>query len=324
MHALRGLLNLRTLASCPGPGDASVDAIKTIKTSPGKRLPLLLLMTVTNHRPQGSGGLSVSLVVYRPDARLLERTLASLAEASAELQRQRPGMSLAVSIVDNGGLAQAQVRLDALERPGISYQVISGHGNVGYGRGHNLAISQAHSDYHLVLNPDIDLAPTAFVEALAFFDRHPDTALITPRIGDEHGGIQYLCRRFPTLLDLFVRGFLPTGMRRHFRRRLARYEMRDVINEHDVVWNPPIVSGCFMLFRTNKLAELAGFDPRYFLYFEDYDLSLRTHDVGQVAYVPSVRVLHFGGGASRKGWTHVKMFGASAFKFFNRFGWKLL
>ncbi|ODP31242.1 glycosyltransferase [Pandoraea sp. ISTKB] len=281
-------------------------------------------MTVTNHRPQGPGGLSVSLVVYRPDARLLERTLTSLAEASAELLRQRPDMHLAVSLVDNGGLAQAQVRLDALECPGISYQVISGHGNVGYGRGHNLAIEQTRSDYHLVLNPDIDLAPTAFVEALAFFDQHPDAVLLTPRIGDEHGGIQYLCRRFPTLLDLFVRGFLPNGMRRFFQRRLARYEMRDVINERDVVWNPPIVSGCFMLFRTNTLKALAGFDPRYFLYFEDYDLSLRTHDEGQVAYVPTVRVLHFGGGASRKGWGHVKMFGASALKFFNRFGWKLL
>jgi len=242
--------------------------------------------------------------------------------AGAELRRLRPGLTLAVCLVDNGGLEQAQVGLDRLEQPGISYSVVGGHGNVGYGRGHNLAIERAASDYHLVLNPDVDLDPSAFVEALAFFEQHPGAALLAPRIGDEHGGLQYLCRRYPTLLDLFVRGFLPGGMRRHFQRRLSRYEMRDVINEHDVVWDPPIVSGCFMLFRTDLLKRLAGFDPRYFLYFEDYDLSLRAHDVGRVAYVPSVRVLHFGGGASRKGWVHLKMFGASAFKFFNRFGWK--
>jgi len=100
--------------------------------------------------------------------------------------------------------------------------------------------------------------------------------------------------------------------------------MHDQINDRDVVWDPPIVSGCFMMFRTSVLKQLAGFDPRYFLYFEDYDLSLRTHAVARVAYVPNVRVLHHGGGASRKGSSHIRMFISSAFKFFNRFGWKWL
>lgn len=116
---------------------------------------------------------------------------------------------------------------------------------------------------------------------------------------------------------------MPAGLRAHFCNRLAHYEMRDVINDHDIVWDPPIVSGCFMLFRTEVLKKLGGFDPRYFLYFEDYDLSLRTHDVARVAYVPSVRVIHHGGGASRKGFAHIRMFAASAFKFYNRFGWRL-
>ncbi|PRF94602.1 hypothetical protein C6Q22_02415 [Burkholderia multivorans] len=99
--------------------------------------------------------------------------------------------------------------------------------------------------------------------------------------------------------------------------------MRDVINDREVLWEPPIVSGCFMMFRTEVLKKLGGFDPRYFLYFEDYDLSLRAHEVADVAYVPSVRVIHHGGGASRKGFTHIRMFAVSAFKFFNRFGWRV-
>ncbi|APR37488.1 glycosyl transferase [Paraburkholderia sp. SOS3] len=200
----------------------------------------------------------------------------------------------------------------------------SGHGNVGYGRGHNLAIVQARSEYHLVLNPDVDLDRDALIDALDFLETHPEVGLLTPRISDAQGRIQYLCRRYPTLLDLFVRGFLPGSARRFFTQRLARYEMRDVINERDIVWDPPIVSGCFMLFRTQVLARLSGFDPRYFLYFEDYDLSLRAHDVARVAYVPHVRVLHHGGGAARKGHRHIKLFLASAFKFYRRFGWKFI
>ena len=281
-------------------------------------------MNTTSAPRSGSQGLSVSVVVYRPDPVQLAQTLFSLAGACEELRAARRDIPVALYIVDNGGLPDLSSILDALYAQHIVNVIIAGHGNVGYGRGHNLAIEQAESRYHLVLNPDIDLDRDALTHALSFLEAHPDAGLLSPRVGDDAGQLQYLCRRYPTLFDLLVRGFMPPRARKLFERRLARYEMRDLINERDVVWDPPIVSGCFMLFRTEVLKVLAGFDPRYFLYFEDYDLSLRAHDVTRVAYVPAVQVLHHGGGAARKGSLHIKMFAASAYKFFSRFGWKWL
>lgn len=269
-------------------------------------------------------GLSVSIVVYRPDLAELSSTLASLRAACEALYARRPGLPVSLYLVDNGGLPDVRVALDALRARDITSTILTGHGNIGYGRGHNLAIEQAASGYHLVLNPDIDLDRDALLRGLDFFEAHPDAGLLTPWIGDEHGHQQFLCRRYPTLLDLFVRGFLPSSVRRLFARRLARYEMHDVINDRDIVWDPPIVSGCFMLFRTSVLKKLAGFDARYFLYFEDYDLSLRAHDVARVVYAPAVRVVHHGGGAARKGSAHIRMFATSAYRFFSRFGWKWL
>ncbi|WP_415868259.1 glycosyltransferase family 2 protein [Burkholderia ubonensis] len=268
--------------------------------------------------------LSVSLVVYRPDAAVFARTLESLGLAINETRKRHHGFAIDLFIIDNGGLPDIGSSLAALDTAGIRHVIVSGQGNVGYGRGHNLAIERADSDYHLVLNPDVDIEREALTRALEFWGTHPDVGLLTPRIDDGDGNLQYLCRRYPTLLDLIVRGFMPLSIKRRFSSRLSRYEMRDVINDCDVVWDPPIVSGCFMLFRTAVLKRLGGFDARYFLYFEDYDLSLRTHDLARVAYVPSVRVAHYGGGASRKGIAHIRMFAASAFKFFNRFGWKCL
>ncbi|CAE6871150.1 N-acetylglucosaminyl-diphospho-decaprenol L-rhamnosyltransferase [Paraburkholderia aspalathi] len=272
-----------------------------------------------------SEGLSVSVVVYRPDVAKLNATLASFGAACEELRAINCSIPIALYLVDNGGgEADASSTLETLGIQNVVVTVIAGHGNVGYGRGHNLAIERSNSRYHLVLNPDIELASDALKEALNFFDSHAEAGLITPWIGDEHGRQQFLCRRYPTLLDLFARGFLPARLRALFTRRLARYEMRDQINARDIVWDPPIVSGCFMLFRTSVLKQLGGFDARYFLYFEDYDLSLRAHDVTRVVYAPAVRVLHHGGGAARKGSAHIRMFMASAYKFFNRFGWKWL
>lgn len=267
---------------------------------------------------------SISVVAFWPDRTLLARTLSSLAAASAALKQGVQEGALHLYLIDNGGLPDIGESLKALERAGTGHTLIAGHGNVGYGRGHNLAIAQPLGRYHLILNPDIDMSPDALAKALEFMDSHPEAGLLTPAIFDDAGQMQYLCRQYPTLTDLFIRGFMPASMRRRFTRRLARYEMRAQINGRDTVWDPPIVSGCFMLFKSEALKKLKGFDPRYFLYFEDYDLSLRTHNVARVVYVPSVRVLHHGGGASRKGAAHIRMFVASAFRFFNRFGWKLL
>lgn len=283
----------------------------------------LAVMTVTDSFSGKHVELSVSVVVYHPDLEKLRDTLRSLSNAIAMVRLSRPGMAAHLYLIDNGGFGGDSAATAMLAEAGVSCTMLAGHGNVGYGRGHNIAIAAASSRYHLVLNPDIDLDRDALMRALHFIDGHPHLGLLAPYVGDNDRAVQFLCRRYPTVLDLFVRGFLPTRLRVPFSSRLSHYEMRDVINDHDIVWDPPIVSGCFMLFRTEVLKKLGGFDPRYFLYFEDYDLSLRTHDVARVAYVPSVRVIHHGGGASRKGFAHIRMFAASAFKFYNRFGWRL-
>ncbi|AXF19844.1 glycosyl transferase [Burkholderia pyrrocinia] len=280
-------------------------------------------MNVISVPPRDTDGLSVSIVVYYPDAVQLEQTLISLGAACARMRMVSPECPIDLFLIDNGGLGDVEAVVDELGTEGLTCRVLTGHGNIGYGRGHNLAVELSTRPMHLILNPDIDLEAHALVAARAFLDSRPDAGALTPWIGDYAGGQQYLCRRYPAVLDLLVRGFLPARFRAPFAKRLARYEMRDVINDRDIVWDPPIVSGCFMLFRTEVLKKLGGFDPRYFLYFEDYDLSLRTHDVARVAYVPSVRVIHHGGGASRKGFAHIRMFAASAFKFYNRFGWRL-
>ncbi|KVT41573.1 glycosyltransferase [Burkholderia multivorans] len=281
-------------------------------------------MNVKSTSPSCSCGLSISIVVYYPDRELLWQTFETLRAACGSLQRTRPDVPIELFLVDNGGLGDVQNATIGFRAQGVSCRVLTGQGNVGYGRGHNLAIEQAHSQFHLILNPDVDLDEQAFVAAYAFFEEHTDLGLLAPKVTDKAGGLQYLCRRFPTVVDLFVRGFMPAPIRRVLARRLERYEMRDAIGDGTrTVWDPPIVSGCFMLYRTAVLKRLGGFAPCYFLYFEDYDLTLRTHDIARVAYVPTVQVVHHGGGASRKGLAHIRMFVASAFKFYNRFGWRL-
>jgi GT2 family glycosyltransferase len=272
--------------------------------------------------------LSISIVVYRPELRVLERTLSSLSAALEEAKANGCLDAFAVTIVDNSdsgdssfasslpSLMDRQRNLSALS------SVISGHGNIGFGRGHNLTLSEAASDFHLILNPDVVLAPNVVTTALSFAEQHPEIGLIVPLVSNANGEQEFLCKRYPAVLDLLLRGFALDSIRRLFTRRLAHYEMRDVIGEREPYFDPPIVSGCFMLFRTPVLKQLGGFDPRYFLYFEDFDLSIRAARMTRIAYVPSVRITHLGGQAARKGLKHVRMFITSAYKFYSRHGWR--
>lgn len=278
---------------------------------------------------------SVSIVSYRSDPQRLHETLTSLALAVNKLRCATHAShthEVELFLIDNASDNQIQqLRLEAGMISAFEafqrIRILSGHGNIGYGRGHNLAVNACHSRFHLILNPDVLLKPDALVKAISFLDKHPEASLLAPRILGEQGETQYLCRRYPSVMDLFIRGFVPPAWRSWFDQRLARYEMRDVIDAANrsglVVWDPDIVSGCFMLFRTGILKKLGGFDPAYFLYFEDYDLSLRTAKLTRIAYVPDLCIIHYGGGAARKGWLHIRLFLRSAWTFFTRHGWRI-
>lgn len=262
------------------------------------------------------GRLTVSLVTYHPDGKQLAETLGAFAAACKKLTNWQ----VCLFLIDNTSPVEAPLWLTTMASEAGAV-LITGHGNVGFGRGHNIVLDRV-GDYHLILNPDVSMAHDALAAALAFMTIHTECGLLTPAVFWADGVRQYLCKRMPTLWDLLLRGFAPKVVKRIFADRLANYEMRDQIGD-EVVWDPPIVSGCFMLFRGEVLRRLEGFDPRFFLYFEDFDLSLRAAKLSRVAYVPLVRIVHHGGHAARKGWSHVRMFGRSAITFFTIHGWKI-
>lgn len=272
--------------------------------------------------------LAVSIVTYAPDHRHLECTMVSLAHAVLYARRTGRLGAVQVLLVDNGPRVPVDPGISTLFNnvrqilPEAEWLLLSGHGNVGYGRGHNLAIARAKGDYHLVLNPDVEIATDGLAEAVAWMESNPDACLLSPLAVDGHGRRQYLCKRYPALFDLLLRGFAPPWLKRPFNRRLEKYEMRELDNV-GTSCDVPIVSGCFMLFRRDALRRLGGFDNKFFLYFEDFDISLRAGRLCRVAYVPAVRIVHHGGQAAKKGWRHIRLFAAGMVRFYRCHGWKL-
>ena len=273
--------------------------------------------------------LTVSIVTYRPDHALLERGIARLAAAIAAARAEATLASVAVALIDNSGDREIAKKIIALgnerfQASGVALTYLHGHANIGYGAAHNLALHGTGTDYHLVLNPDIELAEDALGVAVRWLEAHPEVGAIVPAVASPDGATEYLCKRYPPIFDLALRGFAPRFVRSHFRRRLARYELRDRINpaSAEAVLNVPLMSGACMLVRRKAIDATGGFDPEFFLYFEDYDWSMRLNGVTQTAYLPAMRVVHHGGRAARKGLRHIGWFVRSGCRFYNKHGWR--
>lgn len=265
-------------------------------------------------RPQK---LSVCIVVFKPDITTLNITLTSLRKCVRALA----DIELILVIVDNSPTDNLSVWLET-HFADLHPELITGHGNIGFGRANNKALDRL-GDIHLVLNPDVKMASDCLTSGLQFLNDNPECGLVTPFARGFDRKRQFLCKRFPAVFDLLMRGFAPLSLQRLFRKRLSRYEMADM-PANEVYWDPPIVSGCFMLFRGEIFRKLGGFDPTYFLYFEDFDLALRAGKEARIAYVPQMRILHGGGNAGRKGFWHIRQFAFSAVIFYRKFGLKLL
>ena len=162
-------------------------------------------------------------------------------------------------------------------------------------------------------------AREAIDAGLRYLAAHPEVGAITPSVHGADGEREYLVKGWPSPGVLFVRGFVPRFLHGPFRRRLDAYELRHLDWEREQA-PVTIASGCFLLCRTQALRAVGGFDPGYFLYFEDFDLTLRLSKVTTVAYCPQVRIVHHGGKAATKGLRHIAWFVKSARRFFAAHG----
>jgi len=83
----------------------------------------------------------------------------------------------------------------------------------------------------------------------------------------------------------------------------------------------PSLSGCFMLLRTEVLKVVGGFDERFFMYCEDFDLCRRIGQVSKTIYYPDVSVIHNYEKGSYKNSKLLRYHIQSSVKYFNKWGW---
>ncbi len=191
----------------------------------------------------------------------------------------------------------------------------------GYGENHNLNLQKANGLYFVIMNSDMTVTPEVFVRLRDYMDKHTDVGIVSPKVLNTDGTPQGVIKRYPTLLDLFLRRFLPKPLQYLSQRRLDYYEMRDI--GYESICDVLFLSGAFMFCQTNLLKSLGGFDPKYFLYFEDVDLCRRVQRTHRTVYYPEVSVTHFWKRSAHNNWVYTYYCLKSPLRYFSRWGYQL-
>jgi len=126
----------------------------------------------------------------------------------------------------------------------------------GFGANHNQAFERCGTEWFLVLNPDIrfdnDVLSPLLAQAAA------DAGLLTPRILEPGKAEPEPHRALLTPLEIVG-------------RKKPGYVRPTV---------PAWIPGLFMLFRSKAYRQVGGFDEKFFMYGEDFDICARTRLAG--------------------------------------------
>jgi GT2 family glycosyltransferase len=246
-----------------------------------------------------------SIVLYKTNKEELNKVLDSTCNSSIDK----------VYIIDNSPTDELKVCTSFSKK--ISY--IFGHGNIGYGAAHNIAIKLSiaeGSKYHVVINPDITFKEPVIDVLSKYMDDNPQVGQVMPCVVYPDGTFQKLCKLLPTPFDLVIRRFLPLNI---LKGAISQYDLSNY--KLDRILEIPSLSGCFMFLNVSVLNKVQGFDDRFFMYCEDFDLCRRIGQHSKVVYYPYVSVVHNYEKGSYKSAKLLKYHIFSAIKYFNKWGW---
>ncbi len=168
--------------------------------------------------------------------------------------------------------------------------------NDGFGAGNNEGARNAHGDILLLLNNDTVTAMDFVTPVLEFFAAHPAAGIAGPRILNPDGSLQLSCGQLPSFGREFADKLVAHGMERSWGPARA-WARRTHASAHRTGW----VTGAALFIRADLFRKMGGFDPAYFMFFEDKDLCLRAAEAGmETWYLPEAAVVHHRGSSGNE------------------------
>lgn len=213
----------------------------------------------------------------------------TISRALAAARRCHDAHLLDVCIVDNNSTDETQNIIKS-EADWVRLH-LTGKNN-GFGRGCNIGAQAVATPFTIFINPDAVVEPDAIRTMLQFMADRPLAGIVGPAIIQGEGNtinpeLQITGRR-PTPWSVLLAA-LP-----FLKLRSREWPIVPGSRPCRTGW----VCGAVFMIRTELLKQLNGFDPRFFLYWEETDLCKRAEDMGFEIWTVGNALAHHVGGAS--------------------------
>jgi GT2 family glycosyltransferase len=206
---------------------------------------------------------------------------ANLPACLESVEADTHGIPHEIIVADN---ASTDGSAELVERKYPRVKILRGSGNVGFGRANNAAVRESGGEFVLFLNTDVIVRPGTIPRLLKEMKDDPRTGAAGPALINPGGAHQV---SFGGRLNFTTEALLKSWVNRATARSLRADRRR-----REVFW----VSGAFLLARREAFDAAGGFDPEYFLYFEDIDLCAAIRERGwNVVFLPEAQSFHRGG-----------------------------
>jgi GT2 family glycosyltransferase len=239
----------------------------------------------------GAPDISVSIVSFNTKD-YLRACLTSLFA-----RRDAGEVTLQVIVADNGS-TDGSPEMVREEFPDAI--LVDPGGNVGYGRGNNAGIAAASGRYFLILNSDTEVPPGSLAALRDYLDNNPKVGMAGPQLLWPNGGNQPSCSTDPPLSvvfweQTFLHKLVPGN------KVTSSYQMSNMDASKPQEVDQICGAGFFV--RREAWEAIGGFDPEYFMYFEDIDFCIRLRRAGwPIVFLPDARITHHLGASSQKDW----------------------
>lgn len=215
------------------------------------------------------------------------------------------GIRLTVLVIDN--YPPKVFSLGNEKFKSIDPIVIKNKDALGFSGGHNVGFKEAFKknvDYVLVINNDTLVDKNLLQELLKVAEENNNAGAIVPKIYFVKGR-EFHKERYET--DDLGKIIWYAGGHMDWANIYGKHDGVDEVDkgQFDKTLKTDLMTGCCVLLRLDVLEKITGFDERYYLYFEDADMSQRIKNLGyDIWFAPKALVWHInaastGGSGSR-------------------------
>lgn len=207
---------------------------------------------------------------------------------------RRDDFKLTIVVVDNASSDGSPSEISNLK-------IILNKENLGFAGGHNVAIKYAlenGADYVLILNNDTYVDHDFLAELLRVAEEDKSIGILSPKIyfapGFEFHKNRYSKNEIGKVLWY-------GGGEMDWANVIGHHRGVDEVDEgqFDNIEETELATGCCMLIKREIFEKVGMFDDKYFLYYEDSDLNIRSNKIGfKTMYVSKSIIFHKNAGSA--------------------------